>query len=135
MTNLKTNMMKKQLLFIIFLFAAFVSNTGCKKTANEITCNLNTTASQPPVGMNIVYTATQTGDGTMAYLSYVTNFGTVTVQNPQLPWTITVPVLSGTFVSMTAVGTTKNGSLKINYEGINGGSTIRGSDYCEQQTN
>jgi len=128
-------MMKKQLLFIIFLFAAFVSNTGCKKTANEITCNLNTTATQPPVEMNIVYTATQTGDGTIASLTYVTNGGTVTVQNPQLPWTITIPVLSSTFVSITAVGTTKNGSLKIKYEGSSGPSSIQGSDYCEQQTN
>jgi hypothetical protein len=35
--------------------------------------------------MNVLYTATQTGDGAIASLSYTTISGTVTIENPQLP--------------------------------------------------
>ncbi|MEI7982049.1 MAG: hypothetical protein WCI71_10380 [Bacteroidota bacterium] len=126
--------MKKNLSFIIFLSFTFLSLAGCKKT-NEITCALSAPLNQPPVDMTIVYTATQTGDGVIASLSYVTISGTITVQNPQLPWTITVPVFTSTKVTISATGTTKNGSLSISYDGNSGGSTIHGSDSCEQQTN
>lgn len=116
------------LMFIILLIG------GCKKTS-EITCNLNTSATQPPVAMNVVYAASQTGDGSISTLSYTTTTGTVTVQNPSLPWTVTVAVLTTTNVSISATGTTKNGSLTITYDGTAGGATIHGKDYCEQQTN
>ena len=124
--------MKKQIIFLIFITVVFVSFIGCKKNT-AITCNLATTATQPPVEMNIVYTAIQTGDGAIASLSYVTISGTVTVQNPQLPWTITVPILTTTNVAISATGTTNNGSLKITYDGTNGSATIKGSDFCEHQ--
>ncbi len=83
--------------------------------------------------MNILYTATQTGDGAIASLSYTTISGTVTIENPQLPWTIIVPVLTSTKVSISATGTTTNGSLQITYDGSGSGATIHGSDYCEHQ--
>ncbi|MCK9421544.1 MAG: hypothetical protein M0Q38_03000 [Bacteroidales bacterium] len=126
--------MKKLLLSCVFLSIVLFSLPGCKKD-KEITCNLSASVNQPPVEMNVKYSATQTGDGAIVSLSYVTITGTVTIENPQLPWTITVPVLTSTNVTMTATGNVKNGSLKISYQGINGGSTISGSDYCEQQTN
>jgi uncharacterized lipoprotein YajG len=126
--------MKKSLKLTLVLIVAIVSITGCKKSATEITCNLATAATQPPVEMNIVYSASRTGDGSISSLSYRTITGMVTVQNPQLPWTITVPVLTTTDVSITATGTTTNGSIKITYEGNSGGSSIQGSDYCEHQS-
>lgn len=57
--------------------------------------------------------------------------------NPALPWTITVPVLTTTDVSINATGKTTNGSLKITFEGNDSNNTSRilGSDYCEQQSN
>lgn len=126
--------MKKYLIHIMLFSVVIIGLLGCKKT-NEITCNLSTTSSQPPVEMNITYSATQTGDGTISSLSYMTIAGTMTVQNPTLPWSVTVPALTSTNVSISATGTTKNGSLKISFEGISGGATISGSDFCEQQTN
>jgi hypothetical protein len=126
--------MKKYLIHLMLFSVVIIGLPGCKKTS-EITCNLATATSQPPVEMNITYTATQSGDGTISLLSYMTIAGTVTVQNPSLPWSITVPALTSTNVSISASGTTKNGSLKIGYEGISGGATISGSDFCEQQTN
>lgn len=126
--------MKKYLIHLMLFSVVTVGLLGCKKTS-EITCNLSTASSQPPVEMNITYTATQTGDGTISSLTYMTIAGTITVQNPSLPWSITVPAMTSTNVSISATGTTKNGSLKINYEGNSGGATISGSDFCEQQTN
>jgi hypothetical protein len=126
--------MNKQLKLTLVLIIAIVSITGCKKSATEITCNLATSATKPPVEMNIVYTASRTGDGTISTLRYSTITGMVTVQNPQLPWTITVPVLTTTDVSITATGTTTNGSIKVTYDGSSGGATIQGSDYCEHQS-
>jgi hypothetical protein len=126
--------MKKNETFIMLLCLLFLSISGCKK-GSEITCNLSTAANQPPVDMSVVYTATQTGDGTISSLSYETITGTVTVPNPTLPWTVVVNVLSTTAVKISASGTTKNGSLKISYSGETSTSKISGSDYCEQQTN
>lgn len=126
--------MKKRLVHIVFLTVAVIALIGCKKT-KEITCSLSTAASKPPVEMIITYTATQTGDGALSSLSYATISGTVTVQNPSLPWTITVSALTSTDVAISATGTTKDGSLKISYEGVGSGATISGSDFCEQQTN
>ncbi len=126
--------MKKRLVYIVLLSVAVIGLIGCKKT-KEITCNLSTAASKPPVEMTIIYTATQTGDGTLSSLSYATISGIVTVQNPSLPWTVTVPVLTSTDVAISATGTTKDGSLKISYDGVGSGGTISGSDFCEQQTN
>lgn len=131
--------MKKTANFLImFLLLLGIGLIGCKK-AKEITCSLYAAPSQPVIAMTVVYAAAQTGDGTISSLSYETNAGTVTVSNPTLPWTISISVLSGTNVKMSASGTTKNGSLKISYagEGTTGSSTskISGSDSCEQQTN
>ena len=126
--------MKKISVFIVFIALAMISLSGCKK-AKEITCVLYAAENQPAADMNDIYSATQTGDGTILALSYVTISGTVTIQNPTLPWTITVSVLTSTKVSMAATGNVKNGSLKIAYDGSSGGSTIHARDNCEQQTN
>jgi len=135
----KTTSMKKIAnVSMIILLLLGIGLSGCKKT-KEITCSLYAAPSQPAVAMTVVYTAEQTGDGTISSLSYVTNAGTVTVSNPILPWTISISVLSGTNVNISATGTTKNGSLKISYAGeaTTGSSTskISGTDSCEQQTN
>jgi hypothetical protein len=129
---IKDRIMKKIATILIVLAVAAASFSGCKKTT-EITCSLFTAATTPPVDMVVVYTATATGDGTISTLSYVTPTGTVTVQNPSLPWTISVNVLTTTNVQITASGTTKNGSLTISYEGNVAGSRIYGSDFCSQE--
>ncbi len=126
--------MKNLAIILMFLTVALFSFSGCKKT-KELTCDLNTVSTQPPVEMNIVYSATQTGDGAIASLTYTTITGPVTIQNPSLPWSLTVSVLTTTNVSISATGTTKNGSLEISYAGTSGGSTISGSDFCQQQSN
>ncbi len=128
--------MKKFPILLIFLIPLMFLSSSCKKEKEtEITCSLTTAPTQPPVDMNVTYKATQTGDGTISSLTYVTITGTVTVTNPQLPWEVTVAVTTTTNVSIAAAGTVKNGSLNISYDGNSGGATIHGSDFCSQETN
>jgi hypothetical protein len=127
--------MKKTLACVVLLSTVLFISEGCKKKSSEITCNLSTAVNQPPVDMQVVYSAAQSGDGVIASLTYETITGTVTVNNPKLPWKDTVSALTTTNVKMTATGTVKNGSLIISYDGDNGsGSKIMGSDYCEQSS-
>ena len=127
--------MKKNLVFTLFLSFILMYLAGCKKDNKEITCNLSAPVNQASVGMNIVYTATQTGDGTIATLSYVSSAGTITVLNPSLPWTVTVYLPANTDITISAAGTVTNGSLNVEYAGNGGGYTISGKDACSQQTN
>lgn len=126
--------MKKSFRIALLALLLIANITACKKT-EEKTCSLATSPTRPPVEMNVVYSALQTGDGKISSLTYTTITGPVTVQNPTLPWTLTVPVLTTTDVSISATGTTTNGSLKILYDGTTTTSHILGSDYCEQQSN
>jgi hypothetical protein len=125
--------MKKTLVFTLFLSFILMCLAGCKKDNKEITCNLNAPVNQAAVGMNVVYSATQTGDGTIATLSYVSSAGTITVQNPTLPWTVTVYLPANTDITFSAAGTVTNGSLNIEYTGTGGGYTISGKDACSHQ--
>jgi hypothetical protein len=126
--------MKKTLTFMVLMSVILTVSDGCKKKTNEVTCNLDTGVSQPPADMNLIYTATQSGDGVMASLTYETISGPVTIQNPKLPWSDTVPVLTTTNVKITATGTVKNGSLRISYNGASGGSSFHGTNNCEQSS-
>ncbi|MCK9220840.1 MAG: hypothetical protein PHF97_10390 [Bacteroidales bacterium] len=126
--------MKKHLIFTFFLSAALIGLFGCKKTAQEITCNLSAPENQSAVAMTIIYTATQTGDGVISSLSYATNSGMITIQNPSLPWADTISVITGTKIAISASGTVKNGMLKVTYQGYGGGSTFQASDFCQHQT-
>jgi len=126
--------MKKLIAVTLLLALSFSIFTACKKNASELTCTLYTTPTQPPVNMTVTYTATATGDGSMASLTYATMSGNITIHNPQLPWSITVTALTSTNVSISATGTATNGSLEIKYDGTSGGSSISGRDFCQQQT-
>ncbi|MEI7725540.1 MAG: hypothetical protein WCK09_10580 [Bacteroidota bacterium] len=130
-----TAKIRKQLFFNLFVALLLVSLVDCKKKVSPITCNLVAASNQPSVPMNITYTAVRTGDGVISSLTYVSETGTVTVTNPNLPWTITVPISAGINVTMSASGTATNGSLNISYDGTSGGSTIHASDYCSQESN
>jgi hypothetical protein len=125
--------MKKSLTSVFFISLLVFALAGCKKDETT-TCNLSTAVNRPPVAMNVTYVASQTGDGTISTLSYVTGGGVVTVENPTLPWTVTASVGADADVKITASGTVKNGSLKIEYAGTSGGATISGSDMCSHSS-
>jgi len=115
---------------VLMFFLLALAFSACKKEKEQITCNLMATPDSTRASMTVVYTATQTGDGTISSLSYATSSGMVTVNSPSLPWTLTVQAPPNTKITMTATGTVTNGSITIDYLGTGGGYTIHASDNC-----
>jgi hypothetical protein len=124
----------KYLTFSTFIVVLLFVLITCKKKEEAITCNLACDINQPSVGMTIIYTAGQTGDGTMVSLSYATNSGTTTINNPSLPWSDTVFVSANTNVTISGTGSVTNGTLQVAYKGTEGGVHIEGSNSCSHQT-
>ncbi|PLX01576.1 MAG: hypothetical protein C0595_14190 [Marinilabiliales bacterium] len=127
---------KKQIPFFIFTVVILFAFSNCKKnnTSDPLTCNLSK-QTQLVENMTITFSATQTGDGEIKTLTYKVGSDENKIDNPTLPWEIDVEVSAGSFISIEAVGTTKNGSLEVSMKGSNGSTTIEASDYCEQQSN
>jgi len=133
MVNPQKKPMKKNLIFSLFLTTLILVMAACHKE-EERTCNLTAGPDQPFQTMTVVYSAVQTGDGAISSLTYYTSATeTVTVTNPQLPWSVTVTVEPGTNVMISATGKVKNGSLTVSYEGSASGEYISGMDLCSQE--
>ena len=113
-----------------FLFSTTYS---CKKDSS-ITCNLSK-SDTAPVDMSIVFKAVNTGDGAISTLTYKVGSTTKTISNPSLPWSISIDATSGDAISITATGTTKDGSITVSYDGIGSGNEIKGSDDCSHSNN
>lgn len=124
MKNLRISILT--LSFLIILLAS------CKKDTT-VTCSLYTAIDQTAVGMNIVYTASATGDGTIMSLTYNTSTGPVTVTKPSLPWTVTVYMPQGADVYINGSGNVTNGGLTVDYNGSSDGHTMHASDNCSHQ--
>ena len=125
--------MKKISILAILLASVIISFSTCKKD-EEITCDLSKTGTAP-VDMIIQFKAVGTGDGTISTLSYKVGSTSKIVSNPSLPWTVSVSALSGDDISITASGTTKDGSLTVSYQGQASGNEIEGFDDCSNSNN
>ena len=117
---------------IVVLFFILLASLSCKKSAEEITCNLNAPSNTTTESMSVQYKASRTGDGTISQIIYQTNDGEKTVLNPSMPWLVTVDIDPDIEVSISASGKVTNGSLTIAYDGTGASSEIEGSDYCSQ---
>jgi len=120
--------MKKIGIVAMLLLLIMITYTACKKD-EEITCNLSKSGTAP-VDMMIQFKAEQTGDGTISTLTYTVGSSGETISNPTLPWSVTVNASSGEAISITASGTTKDGSVSVSYDGQASGSEIKGIDNC-----
>ena len=125
--------MKKISILAILLAFIIIGSTACKKD-EEITCNLSK-SDTAPVDMTIQFKAVGTGDGTISTLTYKVGATSKTVSNPSLPWSVSVDALSGDAISITAEGTTKDGSLTVSYDGQASGNEIEGLDDCSHSNN
>jgi len=119
----------KKITFITLSLLFFVLiSSSCKKTTST-TCNLAKT-DKVPSAMTIYFKADKTGDGTLSTLTYKVGTVEKTVSHPALPWSVQVSGSAGDNLSITAIGTTSNGSITISYDGKNATDEIKGSDYC-----
>ncbi len=127
--------MKKFTILTVLLSFIMIGFTSCKKNETSITCHLGK-ADKAPSAMTILFKATKTGDGVISTLTYQVGSFTKTVSNPALPWNASVVnAAEGDNISITATGTTSEGSLTISYDGKNGTSEIQGKDYCSHSNN
>ncbi len=124
--------MKKTLPLLAILVIILCCYTSCKKDDDSTkTCNLSTSVSAP-AAMQIVYTASHTGDGSISTLTYTDRDGSKTISNPSLPWTQSITATEGMNVSISATGTVSDGSLTVALGGSGGGHTITQSDFCSR---
>ena len=107
---------------IVVLFFILLASLSCKKSAEEITCNLNAPSNTTTESMSVQYKASRTGDGTISQIIYQTNDGEKTVLNPSMPWLVTVDIDPDIEVSISASGKVTNGSLTIAYDGTGASS-------------
>ncbi|UBM63487.1 hypothetical protein LA303_05835 [Candidatus Sulfidibacterium hydrothermale] len=121
--------MKKFTFSTLFLAVLFIGLISCNKDDSDNTCNIGK-SDTAPIAMDIHFSATQTGDGTIATLTYEVGNTKETVTNPSLPWSIDVQAAAGDAISITASGTADNGSIEVSYDGISGTTEIKGEDYC-----
>ena len=122
--------MKKVLLPALLLGMISILLFSCKKD-KEVTCNLSK-ADIAPVDMMIVFTAAQTGDGVIKTLIYQAGQTIDTIQDPTLPWTMTLNANEGDNVVISATGTVKTGTIAIAFDGVSGGNEIKATDSCSQ---
>ncbi len=117
----------------LILSLIMITYTACKKDT-EITCNLSKT-DNAPADMSVIFKAVNTGDGAISTLTYKVGSTTKTISNPTLPWSVTVDAFDGDAISITAEGTTSDGSLTVSYDGKGSGHEIEGSDNCSHSNN
>ena len=127
--------MKKHPVLLLALASLIFLVVSCAKD-KEKTCSLSAGPDTPAYGLQVKYTATQTGDGKITSLTYYTSATeTVTVTDPVLPWEVTLFVEGGTTLKITAAGTVKNGSVSVSYDATGETEAYSASDFCSQESN
>ncbi len=125
--------MKKFTIMAILVSVIMIGFTTCKRDTS-ITCNLGKTDNALS-NMTILFKAAKTGDGTLSTLTYKVGSTEKTISSPALPWSVNADASAGDAISITATGTTSDGSLTISYDGKNTTAEIHGSDYCSHSNN
>jgi hypothetical protein len=102
---------------LVFLLFTIFSSCSKKDSGNstpkpcDFATNVVVTSSDVPV----TYNASNSNNASIATLIYQGATGPVTVNNPKLPWTVTIQVPKGDTVNISAVGTASGGSLSLSY--------------------
>lgn len=125
---MKTNLIL--LAIMVLCIPAFVSCDSDDPVAK--TCELNA-GDRPTVEIDITFTATSTGDGEITQLTYIVAGEETVVSNPNLPWEIDVLIPAETDFSISANGSTTNGSITVAYSGTAISYEISGSDSCSHE--
>jgi hypothetical protein len=80
------------------------------------TCTLTTPASSfGNLTIDVKYQAIGSGDGQLSSVTYATQTGNVTEQNPTLPWEKDLTLTGGVQAQISGNGTVKTGGLTVQY--------------------
>ncbi len=130
--------MIKRVLILLSVILLVIGIASCDTTDSptENSCSLSAEPLNDANGYLVTYKAEKTGDGVMTKLTYVDNTGTITVENPELPWQKTFTFSNeNQNAKMTAEGKTTNGSLRIEIFGTVGVGNFTASDDCSSSSN
>ena len=122
--------MKKIITVTLLLAGMLLLAASCKKDDKE-SCKPNSSSFTTTQDMTVQYRAMQSGDGTISSLTYYTSATDVdTVNNPQLPWSVTVDVNAGSNLMISAEGTARNGQVGVSFEAVGQGEYVLQGDTC-----
>jgi hypothetical protein len=105
---------------VVFLLVPIVLplSVACSDSSgpDTQTCALVTNASTfGNVTIDVKYQAIGAGDGHMSSVTYTTQTGPVTEQNPTLPWEKDLTLTGGVQAQIIGSGTVKTGGLTVEY--------------------
>lgn len=115
-----------------------VSLSSCKKDDDptSLSCDLQTAAIEfNETSISITYKLKNTGDAKVASLFYYDETGKVEVQNPTMPWEMTLTLTNQKTMQAGAKGNVTNGSIEVSYLASIPGSRYESSDFCSQSSN
>lgn len=103
------------------------SNKDDQKT--PLDCTLNVSNAAQTVQMRYTYSVSKPTTGTVTTVSYrsaaptASTTGIATVQNPVLPWSVTVTLDRNVAPLLTALGSVTNGKISAKIDGVSSEST------------
>jgi hypothetical protein len=119
----------------VLLSFLLLTSTTCSKSGNSSnnskSCSLQTGTAVITYAVNVLYSASKVGGANITTITYEGPAGNVYVSNPTLPWTISVSLIKGNSVAMSAVGTAPSGGgLTISYAIQYPNNTVSDSVSC-----
>ena len=123
----------------ILIYSQVAVFLSCSKSNNNNNNNTLPHASNfavatisTPGNKSVNYNATITGKGTVDQIIYNWNGKDSIVTNPNMPFSIVVPVYGGSMVAMSAIGSTNVGTrtLEYTFTSANGGTVIKNDENC-----
>lgn len=110
---------------------------GCSKSndTTDLSCQLqtNTTVFEGS-SIDVTYSLGAEGDYTIKSLYYYDESGKVELQNPAVPFELTVTLTQQKTIEAGALGSVKNGLIKVSYKATSDTAVYQGLDQCEQQS-
>lgn len=109
-------MKKLSIVFLAVLALSFVLTSCSKDKDNDNKqCTAKTAQETATVNVNVTYFASKTGEGNVTSLTYQGPTGAVTVNDPKLPYQVTVTIPAGKAIGISVTGVMTNGKIEVSH--------------------
>jgi len=99
-----------------FLIFVTILLSCSKKNDTPKTCTVSPTTMTATAAGSLQYDVSLTGAATVSSITYAGNTGSITVNNPVLPFSVNLNVLAGASISITVLGVAPAGTnIKAGY--------------------
>jgi hypothetical protein len=99
----------KPLHFFFLIVLSFAMFSSCSKSDDSQPCDVSTNPTTAGAAESVSYSANKIGNATMSSLTYGGANGDIMVNNPTLPFSMTVNVPQGASISVSASGKSSSG--------------------------